>query len=197
MKNRSEVVQRDKKNLPGVVLSNYDKNSISFFISFYWLLWRSMIAQYRDKSRAPLILYVRNFTVVGLGDPFGGQLNPWKEYNGNEIWTKFGNCTYCWVGLFESALGLVLSLQDPPIRLWVRILVITYFLDMRVNPYTDTDAFNINGAIFSAVCSFSFTYLFLVVFAFPRMQGTDYDVIKGFQWRHWIHGENDGIIYVS
>ena len=50
---------------------------------------------------------------------------------------------------------------------------------MRVNPYTDTDAFNINGAIFSAVCSFSFTYLFLVVFAFPRMQGTDYDVITG------------------
>ena len=31
-------------------ISNYDKNSISFFVSFYWLLWRSMIAQYRDKS---------------------------------------------------------------------------------------------------------------------------------------------------
>jgi len=54
---------------------------------------------------------------------------------------------------------------------------------MRVNPYTDTDAFNINGAIFSAVCSFSFTYLFLVVFAFPRMQGTDYDVIIEILWR--------------
>ena len=30
--------------------------------------------------------------------------------------------------------------------------------------------FNINGAIFSAVCSFSFAYLFLVVFSFPRMK---------------------------
>jgi len=37
-------------------------------------------------------------------------------------------------------------------------------------PYDNIDSFNINGAIFSAVCSFSFTYMFLVVFAFPRMK---------------------------
>ena len=40
---------------------------------------------------------------------------------------------------------------------------------MRKAPYTDVDAFNINGAFFSLVCSFSFAYLFIVVFAFPRM----------------------------
>jgi hypothetical protein len=44
------------------------------------------------------------------------------------------------------------------------------FLGAEDNPYDQTDVFNINGALFSSVCSFSFTYLFLVVFAFPRMQ---------------------------
>ena len=50
------------------------------------------------------------------------------------------------------------------------IVSINCSLDPNQNPYTNIDAFNINGAIFSAICSFSFTYLFLVVFAFPRMQ---------------------------
>ena len=48
--------------------------------------------------------------------------------------------------------------------------LIFIFLDANENPYDKTDVFNINGAIFSAVCSFSFAYLFLVVFSFPRMK---------------------------
>jgi len=98
-------------------INEYNKNSVSFFVSFYWLLWRSLIAQYRDKAT--------------IGMKFGQNLGT------------------------ALIVGLV-YLRVP----W----------DSRINPYEEVDAFNINGAIFSLVCSFSFTYLFLVVFAFPRMQ---------------------------
>ncbi|CAG5085738.1 Oidioi.mRNA.OKI2018_I69.PAR.g10988.t1.cds [Oikopleura dioica] len=38
-----------------------------------------------------------------------------------------------------------------------------------IQPYDSKDVFNSNGALFAYVCSFSFNYMFLVVFTFPRM----------------------------
>jgi len=96
----------------------YNKQrGVGFFVSLWWLLWRALIAQYRDKST--------------IGMKFGQNLGT------------------------ALIVGLV-YLRTP----W----------NPNDMPYDQVDAFNINGAIFSAVCSFSFTYLFLVVFAFPRIQ---------------------------
>jgi len=94
-----------------------EKNKASTITAFIWLLWRSLISTYRDRS------------TVGM---------------------KFG--------------------QNMGVAVIVGLVYLRTPWNANKNPYTETDVFNINGAIFSAICSFSFSYLFLVVFAFPRIQ---------------------------
>ena len=43
-------------------------------------------------------------------------------------------------------------------------------LDATKNPYTNVDAFNINGALLVGILTFSYPYVFIVLVAFPRMQ---------------------------
>lgn len=112
---QSESIKEDP--LVKDAIKEWERNRVGVCMSFIWLLWRSSIVQYRDKST--------------MGMKFGQNLG-----------------TALIVGLVY--LRIPWSPNDAP--------------------YTNVDTFNINGAIFSAVCSFSFSYLFLVVFSFPRMQ---------------------------
>ena len=50
---KKQIKEEKRINDSSVVkekINQYNKNSVNFFVSFYWLLWRSLIAQYRDKS---------------------------------------------------------------------------------------------------------------------------------------------------
>ena len=50
---KKQIKEEKRINDSSVVkdkINQYNKNSVNFLVSFYWLLWRSLIAQYRDKS---------------------------------------------------------------------------------------------------------------------------------------------------
>merc|ERR1711937_117823 len=83
-----------------------EKNKASTITAFIWLLWRSLISTYRDRS------------TVGM---------------------KFG--------------------QNMGVAVIVGLVYLRTPWNANENPYTETDVFNINGAIFSAICSFYAFYI--------------------------------------
>ena len=121
------------------------ETKVGFIQSFLWLLWRSLIAQYRDKSTF-IMKFVQNIVlalIIGL-------------LYLRVPWSKYSLTTYLVISNWSDHENNASCLP--------------YDSDANENPYTEMDAFNINGAIFSSLATFSFTYLFVVVFAFPQMQ---------------------------
>ena len=49
---KSFKAEKREKNTQLVTdkINEYDENKVGFFVSLYWLLWRSLISQYRDKA---------------------------------------------------------------------------------------------------------------------------------------------------